>query len=94
MTAKKPRRITPVPTHLLLDESISIEARGLLAVLCAESKVDLSLEGLRKSCGVGRDKLAGMLAELAAFGVVRLEKGRGADGRLDGQGWWFIGGQQ
>lgn len=94
MKTVKVRRITPVPTHLLLDANLPIEARGLLGVLCAESKVDLDLDQLRATCGVGRDKLAAMLSCLAAYGIVRLTRLRAEDGRMDGQVWRFIGGQK
>ena len=82
-----------MPTHLLLDAEISIEARGLLAVLCAVQKADLDMQFLREKCGVGRDKLAEIMGELAAYGVVRLLRGRGEAGRVDGSTWHFVGGQ-
>ena len=79
-----------VPNKAMSDRSMSIEARGLLALLMTfkEGWVFRSSH-LMSECGVGKDKFYRMLGELKSAGYVRVEHERDAGG-VFGQLTWEV----
>jgi hypothetical protein len=73
------------------DKSLSIAARGLLALLMTYSDDWMFIvPKLQEVCGVGRDKMRSMLSELEDAGYLVREAVRGECGRLDGSTWVIL----
>lgn len=85
---RRTHRFTTVSTELAHDTRISIEARGMVLVLCSftENWVFRSSH-LRKLMGVGKDKYQRMVRELKEFGYLSIEPVSGGAGRFEGWDW-------
>lgn len=82
------RRYAAIPNAAMRDTALSIEARGLLALMMTHSdEWRFSVAQLRRDCCVGRDKIKAMLAELEARGYLRRIILRNARGQLEGSEW-------
>ncbi|MFG6081568.1 hypothetical protein ACEUZ9_002192 [Paracoccus litorisediminis] len=87
------RAYAAIPNAAMRDKRISIEARGLLALLMTYADDwTFVVEHLQSVAGVGRDKMRGMLKELEAAGYVVREVLRGDGGRLVGTEWMILDG--
>ncbi|WP_162685478.1 hypothetical protein [Roseovarius amoyensis] len=76
---------TAVPNAAMRDESISIEARGLLALMMGMGSSWVYRGGdLMKRCGVGRDKYQRMVRELKDAGYLEVVPKQVDGGKLDG----------
>lgn len=76
---------TAVPNEAMRDESISIEARGLLALMMGMgSSWVYRGKDLAKRCGVGREKYQRMIRELKDAGYLEVVPKQGGAGKLDG----------
>ncbi|MTH79400.1 hypothetical protein [Paracoccus aestuariivivens] len=85
------RAYAAIPNAAMRDERVSIEARGLLALLMTYADDwTFVVEHLQAITGVGRDKLRGMLKELEAAGYVVREVLRGDGGHLAGTEWVIV----
>jgi hypothetical protein len=85
------RAYAAIPNAAMRDNSLSIEARGLLALLMTYSDSwTFIVSHLQSVTGVGRDKLRGMLKELEAAGYVVREVIRGETGKLKGTEWVIV----
>ena len=82
------RAYAAIPNAAMRDETVSIEARGLLAMLMTYADDwTFVFEHIQRTACVGRDKLRNMLRELAAAGYVSRETIRGDGGRVCGTEW-------
>lgn len=74
-----------IPNEAMRDETISIEARGLLALMMGMG-TNWVYRGkdLMKRCGVGREKYQRMIRELKDAGYLEVVPKRGEGGRMDG----------
>lgn len=74
---------TSIPNSVMSDTRLSIEARGLLALLMTfkEGWVFRS-KHLMEQCGVGRDKYYRMIGELKDFGYVTVIQNKTEDGKF------------
>lgn len=85
------RAYAAIPNAAMRDERISIEARGLLALLMTYSDDwTFVVDHLQQVAGCGRDKMRGMLKELEAAGYVIRHVLRGAGGHLAGTEWMIV----
>lgn len=86
--SKAEAHFTIIPNEVLRDETISIKARGLLAMLMTYSDDwHFNAKHLRKVSGMGRDQFEGAMRELREAGYVDTVTCRDAKGRLDGKKW-------
>lgn len=82
------RAYAAIPNAAMRDETVSIEARGLLALLMTYADDwTFVFEHIQRIACVGRDKLRNMLRELEAAGYVTRETIRGDGGRVCGTEW-------
>ncbi|WP_170759958.1 hypothetical protein [Ruegeria lacuscaerulensis] len=82
------RLYAAIPNAALRDEDISIEARGLLALLMTYSDDwEFNKTHLRNVTGMGRDKFEKAMGELRAVGYVVLVQNRLENGQLVGSTW-------
>lgn len=82
------RQYAAIPNAAMRDDSLSIEARGLLALMMtyADEWV-FQVRHLQKVCACGRDRLQKMLRELKQAGYVQRVPNRSADGKVSGSTW-------
>lgn len=87
--SSRPKRMyAAIPNAAMRDETISIEARGLLALLMTYSDDwEFNKTHLRQVTGLGRDKFENAMGELRRVGYVELVKNRGENGQLTGSTW-------
>lgn len=90
--SRRPRRAyAAIPNAAMRDKRISIDARGLLALLMTYSDDwEFFFDHLQDVTCCGRDKLRGLLRELEAAGYVVRELKRGDSGRLKGSEWVIV----
>lgn len=82
------RAYAAIPNAAMRDQTLSIEARGLLALLMTYADDwTFVFEHIQATASVGRDKLRNMLRELEAAGYVTRETIRGEGGRVCGTEW-------
>lgn len=82
---------TAIPNSVVSDTSISIEARGLLALLMSfQEGWKFRSSHLMKVCCVGRDKFYRMTGELRAAGYLRFRQTRDEEGGFNGCVWEII----
>ena len=87
-SSRPSRSYAAIPNAAMRDSSISIEARGLLALLMTYADDwEFSVDHIRSLCGVGRDKIRAMLRELDTAGYLIRKTLQGDDGRLLGSSW-------
>lgn len=85
------RAYAAIPNAAMRDERISIEARGLLALLMTYADDwTFVVDHLQQVAGCGRDKMRGMLKELEAAGYVIRQVLRGEGGHLAGTEWMIV----
>lgn len=85
------RQYAAIPNAAMRDSRISIEARGLLALMMTYSDSWVfAVDHLRTVTGVGRDKLRNMLRELGEAGYLLREAMANEDGRFDGSRWIIV----
>lgn len=74
-----------IPNQAMRDEAISIEARGLLALMMGMGdRWTFRSKDIAKRCGVGKDKYQRMVRELKDAGYLEITAKQNEDGRLDG----------
>jgi hypothetical protein len=82
------RQYAAIPNAAMRDQRLSIEARGVLALLMTYSDDWIFRTAhLLETTGLGRDKFRRVMKELADLGYVKLEAARGDGGRLVGSEW-------
>ena len=80
-----------IPRAATRDMRLSIDARGLLALLMGmSSNWTFRREWLMKACGCKRHKYDGMITELKAAGYLSVEKIRNESGHFSGYEWTII----
>lgn len=85
------RQYAAIPNAAMRDKRVSIEARGLLALLMTYSdEWEFFVDHLQDVACCGRDKMRAMLRDLEAAGYVVRERYRGEDGRLLGSQWVIV----
>lgn len=79
---------TSVPNSVMADTRLSIEARGLIALLMTfkEGWV-FRVSHIQKQCGVGREKYYRMINELKSAGYISITKTKGKSGKFEGADW-------
>lgn len=79
-----------IPNAMMRDERLSIEARGLLALMMGMgSKWTFRSKDLIRRCGVGREKYQRMVRELRDAGYLEMVRIQGSEnGKFDG--WDYI----
>lgn len=83
------RRFTTIATAALRDTRVSMDARGLLALLCSYDETWIfRVSHLRKVTGFGRDKYFRVVNELKEFGYLRIEQIRDELGLFVGYDWY------
>jgi hypothetical protein len=82
------RKYAAIPNAAMRDNSVSIEARGVLALLMtyADDWV-FRRDKLMEITGLGRDKFQRVMSELQVAGYVDLETSRDEKGHLQGSQW-------
>lgn len=70
-------RMTAVPTDLLLDPGLSIEAKAVAGILQALDAGYYDLESLALSINLPSEKILPVLTELKRFGLIVLEQDGG-----------------
>lgn len=90
--SRRPSRpYAAIPNAAMRDRRISIEARGLLALLMGYSDDwTFVFSHLQEVTGCGRDKLRRILRELESFGYVVREVRRGDSGLVQGSEWIIV----
>lgn len=82
------RAYAAIPNAAMRDEGLSLEARGLLALMMTYSDDwTFYVPQLQKTAKVGRDVMRRLLKELEQAGYVVREVGRGENNRLSGSEW-------
>lgn len=82
------RQYAAIPNAAMRDESISIEARGLLALLMTFSDDwEFNREDLMKRTGMKKDRFGKVMGELVAKGYVEIVNIRNEKGHLLGRTW-------
>lgn len=82
------RTYAAIPNTALRDEKLSIEARGMLALLMTYSDDwTFNRDHLMKVAGIGRDKFQRIMRELMDAGYVRRQAVRGSEGKVAGSTW-------
>lgn len=87
-SSRRGRQYAAIPNSAMRDEALSIEARGMLALLMtyADDWV-FNRSHLMKMAGIGRDKFQRIMAELKDAGYVEREAVRVEGGRVSGSTW-------
>lgn len=87
-STRRGRAYAAIPNAAMRDRRISIEARGLLALLMtyADDWV-FHRDHLMEMVGMGKDRFGRVMGELIATGYVRIEYVRADGGRLSGKTW-------
>ena len=70
-------RMTAVPTDLLLDPNLSIEAKAVAGILQALDAGYYDLESLSLSINLSNEKILPVLTELKQLGLIVLEQDGG-----------------
>lgn len=87
-SSRPDRKYAAIPNHILRDEAMSMEARGLLALLMTYSDDWVfSRAHLMKVTGWGRDKFQRAMRELIGAGYVERVESRSDGGKLSGTTW-------
>lgn len=87
-TTRPDRKYAAIPNEAMRDERLSIEARGLLALLMTYSDDWVfRRDHLMTVAGIGRDKFQNLMRELTEAGYVRRVSVRGEGGKLSGSQW-------
>lgn len=78
-------KFAAIPNAAMRDERLSIEARGLLALMMGMGD-NWTFRGsdLMKRCGVGKEKYQGMVRNLKECGYLEIEYKQAKDGKMDG----------
>lgn len=85
------RAYAAIPNAAMRDQRVSIEARGLLALMMTYAdEWTFVFSHLQDLTGVGRDKLRKMLKELETAGYIFREIVRCAKGELGGTEWVIV----
>lgn len=80
-----------VSNAAMRDERLSIEARGLLALMCTYADGwEFRAEHLAAVCDSGTERFQRMMRELRTFGYVSVTPKRGAGGQLCGHQWEIL----
>lgn len=88
MTLLKKQKYAAISNAAMRDKRLSIEARGLLALLMTFSDGwEFQAEHIRQVCDVGRDRFQRMMGELRTYGYLTTRARRGRDGSLSGHIW-------
>lgn len=82
------RNFTTIPNRILRDESISLEARGMLSLICSMS-ADWTFyrKEMMRLSGVGKGKYYKIINELKAAGILHIDDNRGDNGTFGGKIW-------
>lgn len=87
-SVKRRSGYTSVPNAVMADTRLSIEARGLLALLMTfKDGWVFRSSHLMKQCGVGRDKYYRMVGELKSLAYVIVVQNKTADGQFLNSHW-------
>lgn len=90
-THRPNRHYAAIPNAAMRDETLSIEARGMLALLMTYAdNWRFRADHLAKVARVGRDKLTRIMRELDAAGYIKRERIRASDGTVHGSEWLII----
>ena len=85
------RDYAAIPNAAMRDERLSIEARGMLALLMTYSdEWEFHPEHLQRVARIGRDQFRRIMGELKSAGYVNRETMRTADGRVTGSQWVLL----
>lgn len=85
------RAYAAIPNAAMRDETISIKARGLLALMMTYSDDWVfHFSHLQKVACIGRDALRGLFSELERAGYIVRERIRGESGQLRGTEWVIL----
>jgi len=77
--------VVEISTYHLLDNRLSLKARGLLSLLlCYPDSWEQSIEGIAKFSATGIDKLKSTINELSKAGYLHRERTRNANGSFGG----------
>jgi len=89
-TVKRRSGYSTIPNSMASDTSMSIEARGLLALLMTMSEGWVFRSAnLMKQCGVGREKYQRMIREIKQAGYLTIDPHQKDDGRI-GHEWTVL----
>ena len=87
-TVKRRSGYSAVPNAAMSDQRLSIEARGLLALLMTfREGWRFRSSHLSDACGVGRDKFSRMLGELKSIGYLEIQIKHGPNGQFSSNDW-------
>ena len=87
-TVRRNSGYTAIPNAVARDESLSIEARGLLCLLMSYADGwTFRASHIQKMCGVGRDKYQGMARQLRDAGYLSIEPQQDEKGQFSGHVW-------
>lgn len=90
-SARPSRQYAAIPNAAMRDETLSIGARGLLALLMTYSdEWVFKVDHLQRVAKCGRDAMRSMLKELHAAGYVVREAIRREDNKLAGTQWLIV----
>ena len=90
ITAKRKSGFAAIPNAAMRDETISIEARGMLALMMGMGENwTFRSKDLQKRCGVGREKYQRMIRELKTAGYLTIEAIRDESGLMDGHNYYI-----
>lgn len=82
------RKYAAIPNEAMRDQRLSIEARGLLALLMTYSDDwHFQRDHLMQLCGMGKDRFGKVMGELIEFGYVEMVFTRDEKGHLLGKTW-------
>ena len=82
------RKYAAIPNDAMRNPALSIEARGLLALLMTYSDHwEFKRDHLLEVTGMGKDRFGKVMGELVAAGYVRMVPLRDAGGHLAGRTW-------
>ena len=85
------RRYAAIPNAAMRDDRVSIDARGMLALLMTYADDwTFRRDHLMKVSGIGRDRFQRIMGELEDRGYVRRDRERGEDGRVSGSTWIIV----
>ena len=85
ITAKRKSGFAAIPNAAMRDETISIEARGMLALMMGMGENwTFRAKDLQKRCGVGKEKYQRMIRELKVAGYLEVQASNTEKGLLDG----------
>lgn len=89
-SARRDRQYAAIPNAAMRDNELSIEARGMLALLMTYAdNWSFNRDHLMKVAQIGRDKFQRIMRELIAAGYVSREAMRGEGGQVSGSTWFI-----